>query len=211
MLNIKMKSITEYIQESFNDINNEVKVICDLLMSGINYGGFKEVKENTPEQFDKYNEQILIQNFNHSKYKALTTGEYYDLSFNNPNSWNKLSKKDKTLIDATYGDIIIVDENNKPKYFIDLKVSNTSFVGAVSLGSLSNFIDEGIYLCVSSQSKKYIVVSHKELIDAVKINPRLIYKKSTINNRKGFNVKLNGENYNSEDFVGGKTLEKMYK
>ena len=73
MLNIKMKSITEYIQESFNDINNEVKVICDLLMSGINYDEFKEVKENTPEQFDKYNEQILIQNFNHSKYKALTT------------------------------------------------------------------------------------------------------------------------------------------
>ena len=141
----------------------------------------------------------------------MTTGEYYDLSFNNPNSWNKLSKKDKTLIDATYGDIIIVDENNKPKYFIDLKVSNTPFVGAISLGSLTNFIDEGIYLCVSSQSKKYIVVSHKELIDTVKINPRLIYKKSTINNRKGFNVKLNDENYNSEDFVGGKTLEKMYK
>ena len=45
MLNIKMKSITEYIQESFNDINNEVKIICDLLMSGINYGEFKEVKE----------------------------------------------------------------------------------------------------------------------------------------------------------------------
>ena len=48
-------------------------------------------------------------------------------------------------------------------------------------------------------------------VESVKNNPRLIYKKSTINNRKGFNVKLNGENYNSEDFVGGKTLEKIYK
>ena len=144
-----MKTLVQYIYESNNiysvNIDNTIKSICDDLMSGIDYSKFKQVYDNTPEQFDKHNEMLLIDNFKNTSFKSVTTGEYYNL-LNNDVKWENLSNTERGKFDKENGDIIILDENNKPVYFIDVKVSTSSnFVGAISVGSLSSFNENGIF------------------------------------------------------------------
>lgn len=210
-----MKTLLQYICESNNiysrGINNTIKSICDDLMSGINYSKFKQVYDNTPEQFDKYNEMILIDNFKNTSYKAVTTSEYYKL-VNNNKKWENLSASEQGKFDKENGDIIILDENNKPVYFIDVKVStNYNFVGSISVGSLSSFNENGIYLCISKQNKKYLVVTHKDLMTLIKNNPELISNKSELNYRNGDIINFMGEKRNTEDYIKGKDLEKICK
>lgn len=210
-----MKTLVQYICESNNiysvNIDNTVKSICDDLMSGIDYSKFKEVKDNTPEQFDKYNEILLIDNFKNTSLKAVTTAEYYNL-LNNDVKWENLSNTERGKFDKENGDIIILDENNKPVYFIDVKVSTSSnFVGAISVGSLSSFNENGIYLCISQQSKKYLVVTHKDVMSLIKNDPKIISDKSERNNRNGSIINFMGEKRNTEDYIKGKDLERYIK
>lgn len=207
-----MKTLVQYICESNNiysrGIDNTIKSICDDLMSGVDYSKFKQVYDNTPEQFDKYNEMLLIDNFKNTSYKAVTTSEYYKL-INNNKKWENLSASEQGKFDKENGDIIILDENNKPVYFIDVKVStNSNFVGAISVGSLSSFNENGIYLCISKQSKKYLVVTHKDLMTLIKNNPEIISNKSERNDRNGDIINFMDEKRNTEDYIDGKDLEK---
>lgn len=207
-----MKTLVQYICESnniySNGIDNTIKSICDDLMSGVDYSKFKQVNDNTPEQFDKHNEMILIDNFKNTSYKAVTTSEYYTL-LNNDLKWENLSASEQGKFDKENSDIIILDENNKPVYFIDVKVStNSNFVGAISVGSLSSFNENGIYLCISKQNKKYLVVTHKDLMTLIKNNPEIISNKSERNNRNGVIINFMGEKRNTEDYISGKDLEK---
>lgn len=206
-----MKTLVQYICESNNiysrGIDNTIKSICDDLMSGVDYSKFKQVKNNTPEQFDKYNEIILIDNFKNTTYKAVTTSEYYTL-LNNDLKWENLSASEQGKFDKENGDIIILDENNKPVYFINVKVSTDSnFVGTISVGSLSSFNENGIYLCISQQSKKYLVVTHKDLMTLIENNPEIISNKSERNERNGSIINFMGETRNTEDYINGKDLE----
>lgn len=207
-----MKTLVQYICESNNiyskNIDNTVKSICDDLMSGIDYSKFKQVKDNTPEQFNKYNELLLIDNFKNTSYKAVTTSEYYAL-LNNDVKWENLSDTEKGKFDKKNGDIIILDENNKPVYFIDVKVStNSKFASAISVGSLSSFNKNGIYLCISQQSKKYLVITHKDVMSLIENDPKIISNKSERNNRNGDIINFMGEKRNTEDYIKGKDLER---
>ena len=89
-----------------------------------------------------------------------------------------------------------------------MKVStNSNFVGTISVGSLSSFNEKGIYLCISKQNKKYLVVTHKDLMTLIKNNPEIISNKSERNDRNGDIINFMGEKRNTEDYIKGKDLE----
>ena len=177
-------------------------------MNGVNYSKFKYIGISPNEQFSKYNEKLLIDNFSHNEYRALTTKEYYELA--GYGNFMHLANYEMAKFDAEYGDIIIVDKNDKPVCFIDLKIATTSqYVGSISLGSLANFTDEGYYLCVSQHGKKYFIVSHKDIVEMAENDPTIISPKSTRNYRKGYSVNFAGETRNSEDYIDGSALEEI--
>lgn len=207
-----MKSLTQYVCESANKtskgVNGKVKTICDNLMNGVNYSKFKYIGTSPNEQFSKYNEKLLIANFSHNEYRALTPKEYYELAgFGN---FMHLANYEMAEFDEKYGDIIIVDKNDKPVFFIDLEISTIGpTVGSIPVSSLANFTDEGYYLCVSQHGKKYFIVSHKDIVEMAENDPTIISPKSTRNYRKGYSVNFAGETKNSEDYISGSTLEEI--
>ena len=207
-----MNNLSNYIIESMETYDAEVPTqahkICDALTCRLDYSQLQETNDQDPNRFDisKENEQLFIDSFanTNTEYTALSTQDYYKLT--NPKmEWENLSTKEKADFDTKNGDIIIVDKNNKPIYFIDIKISN-NYVGAVSLGSLANFNENGIYVCVCKKQKLVKFVSHKALVKAVKENQKK-YLKPVINGRKeGYPVDWEGQKLTSEYFVPGKEI-----
>ncbi len=207
-----MKTLQNYIFEESKTFDSKVPTniykICDQLTRHVDYSKLQEINDDDPNRFDKSkeNEQQFIDSFTNSntEYKALGTQEYYALI--NPNSkWETLSDKEKADFDAKNGDIIILDKNNKPICFIDIKISNTIHLGAISLGSLVNFNSNGYYICVSKKNHTPKFISHDAVVDAVKNNKELLF--SVVKGRKkGYPVTWEGENLTSEYFIPGKKL-----
>lgn len=212
-----MKSITIYINEkliinktSINDqiSNNGVDTNINLrikdALSNLNFKEFKSFSPDDLNRFDisKENEKLFIDAFEDSKLKAISSIDYYDA--NHRDKFKYLSPIEKAKIDRTLGDVILIDANGEAKYYIDLKISN-SHIGAISMGSLSEFNSDGIYICINKASESYIIVSHNVISDLVKNGDIKI--NSAINSYKGYEVEFNGETYQSEDFIKGDDIE----
>lgn len=207
-----MKTLKEYVCESSktytNNVDSKLKKICANMIKSTNLKSLYPINDQDPNRFDlsKKNEELFIANFNDPDLKALTTEEYYNIS--HKEKFTNLSSTEKAKFDRENGDIIVVDENNAPVYFIDIKVSD-KYLGAVNLGSLAEFNEDGVYVCVCSSTGKYNIVSHKSLIDAVKENPNLLNPVVENNTYKGYAVKWEGEQLTSEYFVKGNDIEKF--
>lgn len=205
-----MKTLKNFILES--SVNAEVPTnvykICDELTRHLDYSKLKETNDQDPDRFDisKENEQLFIDSFTNAntEYTALSTQDYYSL-LNKGTKWENLSTKEKADFDTQNGDIIIVDENNKPLYFIDVKISSGR-VGAVSLGSLANFNENGYYICIDKTNKLAKFVSHKALVKAVKENQKTYLYQPIKGHKEGYPVKWEGQNLTSEYYIPGKQI-----
>lgn len=197
-----MKNITKYMWESLSEILTIIK------RCKIKYSELKQWSESDPNKFDiqKENEKIIIDELNvFSDIKFVDTSTYYSL-INNDKDFSKLSASEKSDFDSVNGDIIGLDKDNKPVYFIDIKISD-KYLGAISLGSLTKFNKNGYYLLICTTGKFFKVISHKEVVDALK-NGKLQLN-APVNSYKGYDVNWEGEKLTSEYFIKGAELRKL--
>ncbi len=212
-----MKSITIYINEkliinntstndqiSNNGVDTNINSLIKGALSNLDFKKIKSFSLNDSTRFDisKENEKLFIDAFEDSNLKAISSIDYYNA--NHPDEFKNLSSIEKAKIDRTLGDVVLVDATNgEAKYYIDLKISG-GHIGAISMGSLSEFNNDGIYVCINKASESYVIVSHKVIAELVnsgtlKIRPAV--------NKKGYTVEFNGQKYNSEDFIKGDDIE----
>lgn len=198
-----MKNIKTFILES----QSELLAMIKRMMGSIDYSKLKSYAgEQDPNKFDiqKENELLLISNINEGDFKFVGTSKYYNIETGK--KFDSLSVKEKADYDSKNGDIIILDKDNNIKFRIDVKISD-KYLGAISLGSLTKFDNDGYYLLICKTGKFFKVISHKDVVDNVKsgklkLNPPL-------NNYKGYDVKWEGENLTSEYFIKGADLRKI--
>ena len=174
-----MKTLSSHIKEALikkdTKISKKLEVmdiykVYDELIRHLDYSKLKETNNQDPNQFEisKENEQLFIDSFANcnTEYTALSTQDYYTL-LNKNSKWENLSSKEKNNFYTENGNIVIIDGNNNPLYFIDIEISSRS-VGNISLGSLVNFKNDGYYICISKINKFAKFISHKELVNIVK-------------------------------------------
>ena len=211
-----MRTFKKYLYESLMsydaDVPANIKELLNSLVNELNFTQLQIVDDNDPNRFDiaKANEQLLIDSFNKNtvEYKALSSREYYGLT-NNGTNWNSLSAKEQSTFDTENGDIVIVDENDKPVCFVDVKISKNE-LGVISLGSIANFNDDGYYICINKEARQVKFVSHKAVVKAVKENEDLL--NPVLRGRyEGYPIKWNGKDLTSEYFVMGKTIGQIFK
>ena len=139
-----MKSLNEYINESINS-----KYLSKLNLKGL------PNSDNPDYTIGKNQEKFIINKLNEAypEYTWVSIKDYYKDSYD--------TKKD--LID---GDIVGL-KDDKPKFFIDAKVSqnsNKKYYGVISLNSILNFENENhYYLCVNSDGSDFIVKTSSEI------------------------------------------------
>ena len=207
-----MKKIVNYVYKSLNavdsGVDSNIENLIESTLSKIDCNSFKEIKLNDLSRFDisKENEKLFIDAFESTKLKALSTADYND-SINDV-KFNDLKVLDKADFDAKNGDIIIVDEDKKDICHIDLKISE-NFLGAVSIGSLVKFNENGVYACINKSNNSYKLVSHKVLYELVKNDLSLITTCTT--NHEGYEVIFEGKKYMSEDFIKGNDINRLVK
>jgi len=212
-----MKDIKTYILESSqekkykNNIPQDIKSFCYKMMINLDYSKLQEINDYDPDRFEKSkeNEELLMNSLSDDSYDFMTTSQYY-ATINKENKWENLSSKEQTEFYRKNGNLIIL-KNEKPIYFIDIKIgSNNDLVGSINLGSLSEFNENGYYLCIAKKSGKYKIISHKDLVNAVKENPKLL--NPVINKSyKGFDITWNGEKLTSEYFIKGSDLNNKFE
>ena len=196
-----MKTLKTYLFESSSELMSMIK----RMMDSVDYSKLQSWSEQDPDKFNKQkeNELLIAKDFNEGDFTIIGTVEYY--SKVKDGDFNKLSQKEKSDFDTRNGDLIIM-KDDKPVYFIDVKISDKYF-GAISLGSLVNFNKDGYYLLINKKAKSFKVLSHKDVIDNVK-NGKLTLNEP-INNYKGYPVKWDGKEKSSEWFIKGFELGKL--
>ena len=196
-----MKTLKTYLFESSSELMSMIK----RMMDSVDYSKLQSWSEQDPDKFNKQkeNELLIAKDFNEGDFTIIGTVEYY--SKVKDGDFNKLSQKEKSDFDTRNGDLIIM-KDDKPVYFIDVKISDKYF-GAISLGSLVNFNKDGYYLLINKKTKSFKVLSHKDVIDNVK-NGKLTLNEP-INNYKGYPVKWDGKEKSSEYFIKGFELGKL--
>jgi hypothetical protein len=196
-----MKDLRKYIFESSSELMSMIK----RMMGSVDYSKLQSWSEQDANKFDKQkeNELLIAKDFNEGDFTIVGTAEYY--SKIKDGDFNKLGQKEKSEFDTQNGDLIIM-KNDKPVYFIDVKISD-KYLGAISLGSLVNFNKDGYYLLICKTGKFFKVISHKEVEDAVK-NGKLNLN-APVNAYKGYDVKWEGEDKTSEWFIKGNDLRKL--
>lgn len=196
-----MKTLKTYLFESSSELTSMIK----RMMSSVDYSKLQSWSEQDPNKFDKQkaNELLIAKDFNEGDFAIIGTAEYY--SKVKDGDFNKLSIKEKSEFDTKNGDLIIM-KDDKPIYFIDVKISDKYF-GAISLGSLVNFNKDGYYLLINKKAKSFKVLSHKDVIDNVK-NGKLTLN-DPMNTYKGYPVKWDGKEKSSEWFIKGFELGKL--
>ena len=196
-----MKDLRTFICESSNELISMIK----RMMGSVDYNKLQLLSEQDPDKFDKQkeNELLIAKDFNEGDFTIIGTAEYY--SKVKDGDFNKLSIKEKSEFDTQNGDLIIM-KNDKPVYFIDVKISDKYF-GAISLGSLVNFNKDGYYLLINKTAKSFKVISHKDVEDNVKSGKLKL--NAPVNSYKGYDVKWEGEDMTSEWFINGNDLRKL--
>ena len=198
-----MKNLKTFILES----QSELLAMIKRIMGSIDYSKLKSYAgEQDPNKFDvqKENELLLISNINEGDFKFVGTSEYYNIETGK--NFDDLSIKEKADYDSKNGDIIILDKDNNIKFRIDVKISD-KYLGAISLGSLTKFDNDGYYLLICKTGKFFKVISHKDVVDNVKSGKLKL--NAPINKYKGYDVKWEGENLTSEYFIKGADLRKI--
>ena len=198
-----MKNLKTFILES----QSELLAMVKRMMGSIDYSKLKSYDgEQDPNKFDvqKENELLLISNINEGDFKFVGTSEYYNIETGK--KFDNLSVKEKADYDSKNGDIIILDKDNNIKFRIDVKISD-KYLGAISLGSLTKFDNDGYYLLICKTGKFFKVVSHKDVVDNVKSGKLKLNPPK--NNYKGYDVKWEGENLTSEYFIKGADLRNI--
>ena len=198
-----MKNLKTFILES----QSELLAMIKRMMGSIDYSKLKSYAgEQDPNKFDvqKENELLLISNINEGDFKFVGTSEYYNIETGK--NFDDLSIKEKADYDSKNGDIIILDKDNNIKFRIDVKISD-KYLGAISLGSLTKFDNDGYYLLICKTGKFFKVISHKDVVDNVKSGKLKL--NAPINKYKGYDVKWEGENLTSEYFIKGADLRKI--
>lgn len=198
-----MKNLKTFILES----QSELLAMIKRMMGSIDYSKLKSYAgEQDPNKFDvqKENELLLISNINEGDFKFVGTSEYYNIETGK--NFDNLSIKEKADYDSKNGDIIILDKDNNIKFRIDVKISD-KYLGAISLGSLTKFDNDGYYLLICKTGKFFKVISHKDVVDNVKSGKLKL--NAPINKYKGYDVKWEGENLTSEYFIKGADLRKI--
>lgn len=198
-----MKNLKTFILES----QSELLAMIKRMMGSIDYSKLKSYAgEQDPNKFDvqKENELLLISNINEGDFKFVGTSEYYNIETGK--NFDNLSIKEKADYDSKNGDIIILDKDNNIKFRIDVKISD-KYLGAISLGSLTKFDNDGYYLLICKTGKFFKVISHKDVVDNVKSGKLKL--NAPINKYKGYDVKWEDENLTSEYFIKGADLRKI--
>lgn len=198
-----MKNLKTFILES----QSELLAMIKRMMGSIDYSKLKSYNgEQDPNKFDvqKENELLLISNINEGDFKFVGTSEYYNIETGK--NFDNLSIKEKADYDSKNGDIIILDKDNNIKFRIDVKISD-KYLGAISLGSLTKFDNDGYYLLICKTGKFFKVISHKDVVDNVKSGKLKL--NAPINKYKGYDVKWEDENLTSEYFIKGADLRKI--
>ena len=198
-----MKNLKTFILES----QSELLAMIKRMMGSIDYSKLKSYAgEQDPNKFDvqKENELLLISNINEGDFKFVGTSEYYNIETGK--NFDNLSIKEKADYDSKNGDIIILDKDNNIKFRIDVKISD-KYLGAISLGSLTKFDNDGYYLLICKTGKFFKVISHKDVVDNVKSGKLKL--NAPLNKYKGYDVKWEGENLTSEYFIKGADLRKI--
>lgn len=198
-----MKNLKTFILES----QSELLAMIKRMIGSIDYSKLKSYAgEQDPNKFDvqKENELLLISNINEGDFKFVGTSEYYNIETGK--NFDNLSIKEKADYDSKNGDIIILDKDNNIKFRIDVKISD-KYLGAISLGSLTKFDNDGYYLLICKTGKFFKVISHKDVVDNVKSGKLKL--NAPINKYKGYDVKWEGENLTSEYFIKGADLRKI--
>lgn len=198
-----MKNLKTFILES----QSELLAMIKRMMGSIDYSKLKSYAgEQDSNKFDvqKENELLLISNINEGDFKFVGTSEYYNIETGK--NFDNLSIKEKADYDSKNGDIIILDKDNNIKFRIDVKISD-KYLGAISLGSLTKFDNDGYYLLICKTGKFFKVISHKDVVDNVKSGKLKL--NAPINKYKGYDVKWEGENLTSEYFIKGADLRKI--
>jgi len=196
-----MKDLRTFIYESSNELISMIK----RMMGSVDYNKLQSCSEQDQDKFDKQkeNELLITKDFNEGDFTIIGTTEYY--SKVKDGDFNKLSIKEKSKFNTQNGDLIIM-KNDKPVYFIDVKISD-KYLGTISLGSLVNFNKDGYYLLICKTGKFFKVISHKEVEDAVKNNK--LNLNAPVDSYKGYDVKWEGEDMTSEWFIKGNDLRKI--
>ena len=141
-------------EETVFEIAKILKTIkLNFLLASDYNGNFDIAKAQEAELISK----LCINPIFNKKYVALTTQQF--------SSYNNILWKPK--YDLENGDIVIVDKQNNPIMFIDLKVAtNNKSHGCVNLKSLLNFgkVQRNHFYLLSNSSGDLIFVSGQKLL-----------------------------------------------
>ena len=208
-----MENLSDFIKESLenydNGVTSDAYKICDALTRYLDYSKLKKTTNDDPKRFDisKNNEQLFIDSFENAniEYTAVSSQDYYGMT--NKGDWNGLSAKEKSKFYTKNGNIIILDKEQKPVYYITIEISNNYF-GSVYLGSLLNFNKNGYFICINKSQNQAKYISHKALVDATKKNGKLLMPPMR-GNYEGYFVRWLGKDLSSEYFIPGKQIAKF--
>ena len=197
--------LPQYVVEAFLEINKELKSLVEKMMDGLDYSALKEYDQYDPEKFDKQkdNELLIAGKLDEDGFKAIGTAEYYEMTVGG--KFKDLNRIEKSEYDTKHGDIIIL-KDEVPVYFIDVKISE-KYLGAISLGSLVNFDENGYYLLICTKDRYYKLISHKDVVSAVKKGKLTLNE--PVNGRVGYPVEWENEDKTSEWFIKGNDLKKL--
>lgn len=207
-----MKTLIEYITESLS--KNEFGFFTNGIFKIMTKTDSSE-DQSTRNSIAKKQEAEIIDIINDyltdSKYNAISSIDYAETV-----EKTKWSSK----YDLEHGDIVIIDDSNKPVMFIDVKVSDKKdLLGAITINSLLNFgktSDDHYYLLLSDLGVKHRFVKGTDVWDAFEKNKTLLVSKNRKQkiNLDGVTVKdwdnnrSNGAVY-AEDFIPTSTIDKV--
>lgn len=158
----------ELFEETVFEIAKILKYIkLNFLLASDYNGNFDIAKAQEAELISK----LCINPMFNKKYVALTTQQF--------SSYNNILWKPK--YDLENGDIVIVDKQNNPIMFIDLKVAtNDKSHGCVNLKSLLNFgkVQRNHFYLLSNSLGNLIFVSGQKLFETVIKTPIIFASKN---------------------------------
>lgn len=207
-----MKTLIEYINESlskneFGFFNNGVFKIKTKTDSSKD----KETINSIAKKQEKEIIDIINDYLTDSKYNAISSVDYAE---------NIEKTKWDSKYDLEHGNIVIVDDSNKPIMFIDVEVSDSEgLLGAITINSLLNFgktSDDHYYLLLSDLGFNHKLVKGKDVWNAFEKNKTLMVSKNREQkiNLDDVNVKDWGDNHSNgevyaEDFIPTSTINKI--
>jgi hypothetical protein len=133
--------------------------------------------------------------------KAITVKEYFKLATGR--DADSLNYWEWADYDSKNGDIIFIDDSNKPLCKVDLKVSN-NYLGSITLSSIINFDKNGIYACCKLSTGEVKIITHSN----VELLAKSGYLTAPLNDYKGKPVIYNGQNVTTEHFIKGLVINK---